>query len=52
MEAISIPAHFDGNQILLDQHFELKPNAKLLVTVLPNQDDEHLAWSNLSMLMS
>ncbi len=49
MEAISIPAHFDGNQILLDQHFELEPNAKLLVTILPNQDGEHLAWSNLSI---
>jgi hypothetical protein len=32
MVAISIPAHCDGNQILLDQHFELKPNAKLFLS--------------------
>jgi hypothetical protein len=52
MEAISIPAHFDGKVILLDEQFELKPNARLLVTVLPDQpdeDNEHLEWLNLSI---
>jgi hypothetical protein len=52
MTAISIPAHFDGKTILLDEQFELKPNARLLVTVLPEQpdeDDEHLEWLNLSI---
>jgi len=43
----TIPAHFDGKQILLDEPVELEPNTKLLVTVLP-QDAEHEAWLNLS----
>jgi hypothetical protein len=48
MKSLSIPAHFDGTQILLDEDIQLENNAKLLVTVLPSQDDEHLAWLNLS----
>ena len=31
----TIPAHFDGQHILLDEAVELEPNTKLLVTVLP-----------------
>jgi hypothetical protein len=45
MATISIPAHFDGKSIILDELFELKPNAKLLITVLSeprDEDDEHL----------
>jgi hypothetical protein len=48
MEPISIPAHFDGEKILLDKPYELKPDAKLIVTVLPNHDSEHEAWVHLS----
>ena len=48
MDLISIPAHFDGKQILLDEPCELEPNAKLIVTVLPNHDSEHGSWSRLS----
>jgi hypothetical protein len=48
MKSLSIPAHFDGTQILLDENIELEKNARLLVTVLPNQDEEYLAWLNLS----
>ncbi|NUM48332.1 MAG: hypothetical protein HUU38_26795 [Anaerolineales bacterium] len=33
----TIPAHFDGKQILLDIAVDLKPNARLLVTVLPDE---------------
>ena len=35
MDPISIPAHFDGRQILLDEPCELELNAKLIVTILP-----------------
>src|SRR5436190_1884480 len=35
---ISIPAHFDGERILLDEPVELERNARLIVTVLPNSD--------------
>jgi hypothetical protein len=49
METISIPAHFDGDRILLDEYFELEPNTRLLVTILPERDREYLAWLNLSL---
>jgi hypothetical protein len=52
MATISIPAHFDGKSIILDEQFELKPNTKLLVTILPerpDEDDEHLEWLNFSI---
>ena len=43
----TIPAHFDGEHILLDEAVELEPNAKLLVTVL-SKDLEGEAWHALS----
>lgn len=30
----TIPAHFDGNEIVLDAPVTLEPNARLLVTIL------------------
>ncbi len=45
----SIPAHFDGEHILLDEPFELERNARLLVTVLPNGDGERDAWRHFSV---
>ena len=46
--AISIPAHFDGERILLDEPVELERNARLLVTVLPQGEAERVAWLRLS----
>ena len=43
----TIPAHFDGERILLDEPVELEPNTRLLVTVLPT-DFEREAWLTLS----
>ena len=43
----TIPAHFDGQHILLDEAVELEPNTKLLVTVLP-KDVESEEWRALS----
>ena len=48
MDTISIPAHFDGERILLDEPIELEPNTKLIVTVLPKNDTEYQAWLHLS----
>ena len=45
---ISIPAHFDGEQILLDEPVELERNARLIVTVLPKDNDERESWLRLS----
>ena len=44
---ISIPAHFDGERILLDEPVELERNARLLVTVLPGDADRD-AWLQFS----
>ncbi len=48
MSQVSIPAHFDGKHILLDEPVELEPDAKLIVTVLSRLDGEHEAWLRLS----
>lgn len=46
---ISIPAHFDGERILLDEPVELERNARLVVTVLPDGDSDRDAWLRLSV---
>jgi len=48
MSNVSIPAHFDGEHILLDEPIELAPNTKLIVTVLAKNDTEHEQWLRLS----
>ncbi|MBM4044570.1 MAG: hypothetical protein FJ279_05610 [Planctomycetes bacterium] len=50
MEPKTIRAHFDGNQILLDEPCELEPNVKLIITVLPkSSDEERQDWVRLSL---
>jgi hypothetical protein len=42
---VTVPAHFDGKQILLDADVELEPNTHLLVTILPTEPgDDALVW--------
>lgn len=50
MPMIAVPAHFDGERICLDEPFDLEPNAKLIVTILPGResDSEYAAWLHLS----
>ena len=42
MNIITLRAHFDGEQIVLDEPFKfrLKPNTRLIVTVLPEPESE------------
>ncbi len=40
MPLVSIPAHYDGAQVLLDEEVALRPNARLIVTVLEDADSE------------
>ena len=47
MAPISIPAHFDGERILLDEPIELERDARLVVTVLP-RDNERDSWLGIS----
>lgn len=35
MQNVSLHAHFDGRQIVLDEPYDLPVNASLIVTVLP-----------------
>lgn len=35
MPTISLQAHFNGKQIVLDEPYDLPPNASLMVTLLP-----------------
>jgi hypothetical protein len=48
METITLRAHFDGQQILLDEPYELQPNTRLLITVLYLPDGEREKWLKLS----
>ncbi|HEY0077448.1 MAG TPA: hypothetical protein VGB73_02300 [Pyrinomonadaceae bacterium] len=40
METVTLRAHFDGKQILLDEPYELEPNMELIITVLPKSSNE------------
>lgn len=52
MPTISLKAHYDGTQIVLDEKFDLPANAALIVTVLPAESDreysERAEWATLS----
>ena len=48
MNPVSVPAHFDGERILLDEPVELEPDARLIVTILPKDNDERNSWLHLS----
>jgi len=47
MKAVAITAHFDGEKVQFDEPCQLEANARLVVVVLP-PDDERQAWSRLS----
>ena len=52
MPAVTLKAHYDGRQILLDEPFELPANCDLMVTVLQDfserEDLARLASTGLS----
>lgn len=49
MPSVTLRAHFNGTQVVLDEPFALEPNVKLLVTVLPPETDfERENWLRLS----
>ena len=51
MNTITLSAHFDGDKIVLDEPFDLEPNTRLIVTILPEEqsDPEREDWANLAM---
>lgn len=53
MPIVTLPAHFDGTRICLDEPFDLERDTRLIITILPNQptektDNEHKEWLFLS----
>ena len=44
----SVKAHFDGQQIILDEPFDLPANTPLIVTVLSASLQDRAEWSQLS----
>lgn len=50
MKSITLSAHFDGEQICLDEPFELTTSTKLLVTVFLEEEpsDERKSWLRLA----
>ena len=52
MPLLTIPAHYDGSRVLLDEAVQLRPNTRLIVTVLEHSDqerDEFLAMASRSL---
>lgn len=47
MKTVALTAHFDGEKVQFDEPCQLDTNARLMVVVLPH-DDERLAWSRFS----
>lgn len=47
MTTVALSAHFDGKKIELDEPYPLPHNARLVVIVLP-ADDERQEWSRLA----
>lgn len=50
MSQISLKAHYDGERILLDEPFELLPNAALVVTVLSPESADDVAARDLAII--
>jgi hypothetical protein len=49
MQIVTLQAHFDGKQILLDEPYELAPNTKLVVSVIEIKDEERDDWTRFSL---
>ena len=50
MGMITLSAHFDGEQIRLDEPYDLQPNTRLTVTVLPeHEDDDRTYWTQFAL---
>jgi len=50
MPIVALSAHYDGERICLDEKYDLKPDSRLIVTILPPEDtdSEHESWLRLS----
>lgn len=44
MPAVTLQAHYNGQQIVLDEPYDLPTNAQLMVTVLPPSSESEESW--------
>lgn len=49
MKIVTLQAHFDGKQILLDEPYEIAPNTKLVINLIEMQDEEREDWTHFSL---
>ncbi len=49
MDNITLQAHFDGKQSLLDEPMELQPGTRLLITITSPSEKEREEWLSYSM---
>jgi hypothetical protein len=50
MPAVTLKAHFNGKQIVLDEPFDLPVNSALVVTVLPmEENDAGNGWQDFAL---
>ncbi len=56
MNTVTLPAHFDGQQIVLDEPYPMEPNTRLTVVIVPElassesmEEEERAAWLRLSL---
>ncbi|MBC7797962.1 MAG: hypothetical protein H7Z37_13905 [Pyrinomonadaceae bacterium] len=49
MQIVTLHAHFDGKQILLDEPYELVPNTKLIVSLIELKNEERDDWTRFSL---
>jgi len=40
MPLLTVAAHYDGSRVLLDEAIALRPNTRLMVTILEDADQE------------
>lgn len=51
MQSVTLRAHFNGTQVVLDEPFSFEPDTKLLVTIVPDADDvERDEWMRFAAL--
>lgn len=51
MYGATLRAHYDGEQIVIDEPYDLEPDTDLIITVLPTNmvADEHYSWGLFSL---
>lgn len=48
MQTVTLTARFDGQQILLDEPYQLEANTPLMIIILPKPVDERAAWQQFA----